>query len=55
MITITYRNERGYIRVIKEAFPEVALKKIRSLQNDYLSVEWTCDDPEDNEYIWERL
>ena len=54
MIRILIYNLKVY-KLIKCYFPEEATRLIRKAKKKGYFVDWSCDDPEDNEFIWQKL
>lgn len=51
MITI-YRDGIKYTETYQA---DIAIIIIKSLKSQGHRAEWTCNDPDDNEYIWENV
>lgn len=55
MITIYYVYEKnGQWLEGKNSFTDCikALRFMHKFKKQFFNFEWTCDDPEDNEYLW---
>lgn len=55
MITIYYIYRRGnkYFQDYKKFMDAVkALRFMHKFKNKFMNFEWSCDYPEDNEYLW---
>ena len=54
MIRILIYNLKTW-HIVKCDFPEEATRLIRKAKKKGYFVDWSCDDPEDNEWIWQKL